>query len=212
MYDNDSHEEIIKHFKITPDGRTGVNVVRVEVIPPKNWGSCENINPLTWFYKVDQDVTPEWHDNDPELTKQRVKKAMEDFKENHMVWVKPKKASRKFVNLNPFGCVAPNSKKAEKCKILASFCEGDPRLTGRNICFTDDGPMFLIQRHKGSGNKKDWLLTQLKEDTYTSLGGDAALDGQGYWIGESEVKRLERNKDGWQIVKSKPKKLPKGVR
>jgi hypothetical protein len=54
----DSHEEIIKHYKLDDSPRGG-DFVRVEVTPEGN----DYLMPLKdWGYAVDQDTTPEWYD------------------------------------------------------------------------------------------------------------------------------------------------------
>ena len=52
-----SHEDIIKEHELH-EGAGRVNILRIEIVPPHNDAST----PLaTWFYRVDQDETPKWH-------------------------------------------------------------------------------------------------------------------------------------------------------
>jgi len=52
-----SHEEIIEEYGLSPDGKRGPNVVRIEIIPP---GSDMTKPPSRWRFCVDQDVFPSW--------------------------------------------------------------------------------------------------------------------------------------------------------
>ncbi len=56
---SDSHEEIIREFKLNADGIGGPNIVRAEIAPPKSDLSL----PLKqWEYKLDQLIWPKWYD------------------------------------------------------------------------------------------------------------------------------------------------------
>ena len=57
----DSHEEIIKHWGLHPDGVRGPNILRVELVPGPQITRLDDYH--NWFYRVDQDIFPEWHDN-----------------------------------------------------------------------------------------------------------------------------------------------------
>ena len=56
---SDSHEDIIKHFELHPDGARGSNIVRIELTPPAD---CDWADLAKWNYKVDQDLLPDWYE------------------------------------------------------------------------------------------------------------------------------------------------------
>jgi hypothetical protein len=56
---SDSHEDIIREFKLNADGIGGPNIVRVEIAPPSGNLSL----PLEqWKYQLDQTDVPKWYD------------------------------------------------------------------------------------------------------------------------------------------------------
>ena len=70
----DSHEEIITEYGLHADGVRGPNVLRVEISPADGDMSSD---PTEWVYRVDQDITPEWHDADAD--RQRAQSALSDW-------------------------------------------------------------------------------------------------------------------------------------
>lgn len=55
LLDDDSHEAIIKEYKLKDDPRL---ICRVELLPKD--GRIDNLNPDNWYLHVDQDLKPEW--------------------------------------------------------------------------------------------------------------------------------------------------------
>ena len=56
----DSHEDIIKEFDLHEGSNPkSPNILRVELLPRDGDPFSD---PATWAYKVDQDLTPKWHD------------------------------------------------------------------------------------------------------------------------------------------------------
>ena len=70
----DSHEEIIAEYGLHADGVRGPNVLRVEISPVDGDMSSD---PTEWIYRVDQDITPKWHDADAD--RQRAQSALSDW-------------------------------------------------------------------------------------------------------------------------------------
>ena len=58
--DSESHSEIIRHFEIHESGARGLNVVKVEILPPD--GAIRLDNLAKWTLRFDQDQFPEWHE------------------------------------------------------------------------------------------------------------------------------------------------------
>jgi len=54
---SDSHEEIIAEHKLNESGTRGVNILRVEIVPPHNDYS---IPARKWVFGFDQDLLPKW--------------------------------------------------------------------------------------------------------------------------------------------------------
>ena len=69
----DSHEGIIREFKLAQDGARGPNILRVEITPPKliDWNNLG-----AWIYRIDQDIMPEWHD--PKADEARAREALKN--------------------------------------------------------------------------------------------------------------------------------------
>ena len=56
--DSESHSEIIKRFEIHESGARGLNIVKVEILPPAD-GDLADLS--KWTVTFDQDQFPEWH-------------------------------------------------------------------------------------------------------------------------------------------------------
>ena len=56
--DNDSHEEIIKHYDLH-EGQGRINFVRTEIVPE---GYNYKLPHDQWKFKLDQDRVPKWYD------------------------------------------------------------------------------------------------------------------------------------------------------
>lgn len=56
---SDSHEDIIREFRLYADGVRGANIVRVEIVPPS--GDLR-VSTDRWELSVDQNDVPDWFD------------------------------------------------------------------------------------------------------------------------------------------------------
>ena len=75
---SNSHEDIIEEYCLAADGVRGPNVLRVEVVPPKDDYSL----PIEeWDYRVDQIVLPEWVD--AMRDEQRTRTALKEWNKYH---------------------------------------------------------------------------------------------------------------------------------
>ncbi len=77
----ESHEQIISHFNLHPDGVRGPNVLRVEIVPGPKITSFDDYD--GWIYRVDQDIRPEWFDalhDEKRARKALLERAEEGFK------------------------------------------------------------------------------------------------------------------------------------
>ena len=60
--DSESHSEIIRRHEIHESGVRGLNVVKVELLPPES-GVIDPDRLEGWTVKFDQDEFPEWHES-----------------------------------------------------------------------------------------------------------------------------------------------------
>lgn len=74
---NDSHTDLLKELQIEDTTQNAMTkFVRAELIPPNNeWWT----NPDTWNINIDQDITPDWFNEDKE-------KYIADFQESVKAW------------------------------------------------------------------------------------------------------------------------------
>ena len=67
---SNSHSEIIRHFGLNEfSDVTGPHIVKIEITPNKRiktWPSLDQ-----WNYRIDQDILPIWHEENPDDTKTR---------------------------------------------------------------------------------------------------------------------------------------------
>jgi hypothetical protein len=56
----ESHTEIVSEFELHEDGSRGVNVVKIELVPPD--GEDLTCDLAKWEYHLDQDRVPDWYD------------------------------------------------------------------------------------------------------------------------------------------------------
>ena len=69
--DSESHSEIIRRFEIHESGTHGLNVVKVEILPPDGVISLDNLD--EWKLTFDQDQFPKWHDAEESARRARAK-------------------------------------------------------------------------------------------------------------------------------------------
>ena len=72
--DSESHTRIISTHGIVESGAKGLNVVKVEILPPKGVIALDNIS--DWKVIFDQDTFPEWHD--PEKSARRARSLLHE--------------------------------------------------------------------------------------------------------------------------------------
>ena len=78
--DSDSHEDIILEFKLTPNTDEKIVLLQVEIVPPKE----DYRLPLSkWYFKVDQDLKPDWFDAKTDEKRTRAK--LKDWKKSHFI-------------------------------------------------------------------------------------------------------------------------------
>ena len=68
--DSESHSEIISRNNIHESGAHGLNVVKVEIVPPGGIIRLDNL--ADWALSFDQDQFPEWHD--PLTSEERIRR------------------------------------------------------------------------------------------------------------------------------------------
>ena len=91
---SDSHEDIIREFKLHPDGVRGPNIMRTEISPP---GDNLSLPSDQWVFKTDQNEFPVWFDLDVE--EKRCRLALRDWAECKLTGWNVKEA---FNPINPF--------------------------------------------------------------------------------------------------------------
>lgn len=98
LENSDSHEDIIENFKLVDDGN---NIVRIELIPPKDTTKIHNIS--KWKFIIDQDKYPDWtYKNDPSLEAQ-AKKALQRRIEEQKIGYTIEKGIGENVHVGRFG-------------------------------------------------------------------------------------------------------------
>lgn len=80
---NDSHTNLLEKLGIEDTTRNAMTkFVRAELIPPKNeWWT----NPDTWNINIDQDITPDWFNEDKERYIAEFKEAVKTWWEAHVL-------------------------------------------------------------------------------------------------------------------------------
>ena len=80
---NDSHSDLLRKMNIKDTRENAMRVfVRAELIPPNN---DKTVEVSKWKFKVDQDIVPEWYDNDPERYEIEFRQAVEEWMKEHFV-------------------------------------------------------------------------------------------------------------------------------
>src|ERR1035441_9960288 len=76
--EHNRHSDIISENNLCEQGVHGVNVLAVEITPPK----CDYSLPITeWVYKTDQDLLPSWAD--AERDELRTRDALAEWSQYH---------------------------------------------------------------------------------------------------------------------------------
>ena len=84
MY-NDSHSDMLKRMNIEDNRSNAMRVfVRAELVPP-NGDKTADIS--KWKYIVDQDITPDWYDKDPERYEMEMREAVSGWIKEHFVTI-----------------------------------------------------------------------------------------------------------------------------
>lgn len=74
---NDSHTSLLKTMNIEDTRENAMRVfVRAELIPPNN---DKTVEVSKWEFKVDQDIVPDWFENDPTRYEEEMRKSVEEW-------------------------------------------------------------------------------------------------------------------------------------
>jgi hypothetical protein len=145
----DSHEDLIREFKLSDDGRDQ-KFVRFE-ITPKN-GSY--LSPDEWVYRLDQDPAPEWY---------KAKYAEKMSRRGHDDWLgKLRKILPEREIINPFNLAPPKKITEEQVDLVKKWASvGDSVRDSVGASVRDlvwasvraySGSLFILPR-------KDWKYT-----------------------------------------------------
>lgn len=84
MY-NDSHSAMLKGMNIEDNNFNAMRVfVRAELVPPKGDKTADISK---WKYIVDQDIKPDWYNNDPEKYATEMREAVAEWMKEHFVTI-----------------------------------------------------------------------------------------------------------------------------
>lgn len=84
MY-NDSHSDLLSTMGIEDTQTNAMRVfVRAELVPPRN---NKTIDVDKWVYNVDQDVLPDWYEEDPERYEVEMREAVKQWMKEHFVTI-----------------------------------------------------------------------------------------------------------------------------
>lgn len=84
MY-NDSHYSLLETIGIADNQMNAMKVfVRAELVPPNN-DKTADIN--KWKYRVDQDIVPDWYEEDSKRYEDEMREAVADWMEKHFVTI-----------------------------------------------------------------------------------------------------------------------------
>lgn len=79
---NESHSDLLENLKIEDTHMNATKIfVRAELIP-KDGNKYTNIN--EWKYRVDQDIVPDWYEEDPKRYEQEFREAVETYMKEYM--------------------------------------------------------------------------------------------------------------------------------
>ena len=82
---NDSHSDMLNQMNIEDNHSNAMRVfVRAELVPP-NGDKTADIS--KWKYIVDQDITPDWYDKDPERYENEMKETVAEWMKEHFVTI-----------------------------------------------------------------------------------------------------------------------------
>ena len=75
---NESHSNLLESLGVKDSEFNATKkFVRAELIPSEKYVITSDIS--KWTYKVDQDIVPEWHSNDPERYEEEFRESVKDF-------------------------------------------------------------------------------------------------------------------------------------
>ena len=82
---NDSHSKLLESMGIKDNQMNAMKVfVRAELIPPNN---DRTMDIKKWKYVVDQDIVPDWYEEDSERYENEMRDAVADWMEQHFVTI-----------------------------------------------------------------------------------------------------------------------------
>lgn len=84
MY-NDSHSNLLKSMGIEDTQENAMRkFVRAELMPPNG---DKTVDIKNWKYKVDQDVIPDWYEQDPKRYEEEMRDAVSDWMKEHFTTI-----------------------------------------------------------------------------------------------------------------------------
>ena len=84
MY-NDSHSSLLRYMGIEDNQMNAMKVfVRAELIPPNN---DKTANIKEWKYKVDQDIVPDWYEEDSERYEMEMRESVREWMDEHFITI-----------------------------------------------------------------------------------------------------------------------------
>lgn len=84
MY-NDSHSKLLESMGIADNQMNAMKVfVRAELVPSNN---DKTVDIKKWKYRVDQDIVPDWYEEDSERYEAEMREAVEDWMKEHFTTI-----------------------------------------------------------------------------------------------------------------------------
>lgn len=84
MY-NDSHSSLLVSMGIEDNQMNAMKVfVRAELVPPNN---DKTADVKSWKYRVDQDIVPDWYEEDSKRYEDEMREAVADWMEKHFITI-----------------------------------------------------------------------------------------------------------------------------
>lgn len=84
MY-NDSHSSLLKSIGVEDTRENAMRkFVRAELVPPNNDKTADIKN---WKYRVDQDIVPDWYEEDSKRYEDEMREAVADWMEKHFITI-----------------------------------------------------------------------------------------------------------------------------
>ena len=82
---NDSHSRLLESMGIADTQMNAMKVfVRAELVPPNN---DKTVNVKKWKYRVDQDIVPDWYEEDSKRYEDEMRESVADWMEEHFATI-----------------------------------------------------------------------------------------------------------------------------